>query len=438
MGFDAGFDMVPKLSRTHTDHEAWNLFIFMVKDEFQADERMEIKPNYLSFNAGEVPTLPFEGFKFLRFSSKVSGGNAAKTGVWELIKTVCRIARSIFGSRIVYWCEAVDQFGHYDWKEVNDSIQSYEQVDGWSDSEAIGNSLTDPTSAKDTQPPFFEVQSVPGKGKGLIAVRKITMGMRILIEEPILQANNVVPALLEPIIARDLKSFSKEKQRQFLSLHNNFPGKYPFSGIMKTNALPCGSGATVGAIYPTICFINHACCANAHNSWNERLEQETIHAIRDIEPGEEITIPYDHGGPATTRRPWLKEKFGFDCSCQLCLLPPADLEKSDKRRGRIQQLDKDIGDPLRMMRVPGASLLNCRSLLQTLKEEFETGTNILVARANYDAFQIAIIALRGRGQSGHEEDAATSRESRTSPQLRSPFHALEDEEEPGSSRVERG
>lgn len=264
-------------------------------------------------------------------------------------------------------------------------------MDGWIDSEAIGNFLTDPTSTKDTQTPLFEVQPLPGKGKGLIVVRKITMGMRILIEEPILQTNNVIPALLEPIIARDLKSLSKEKQRQFLSLHNNFPGKHPFSGIMRTNALPCGSGATVGAIYPTICFINHACCANDHNSWNERLERETIHAIRDIEPGEEITIPYDHGGPSTARRPWLKEKFGFDCSCQLCLLPPADLEKSDKRRERIQQLDKDIGDPVRMMRVPSASLLNCRALLQTLKEEFEKGTNILVARANYDAFQIAIV-----------------------------------------------
>ncbi|RFN50422.1 set domain-containing protein 5 [Fusarium flagelliforme] len=336
MGIDAGFDMVPPLSRTEADHKAWNLFIDMVKQEFSTDERLEVKPNYLSFNVGEVPKLPFEGFKFKRFSSKVSGGIATTTGVWNIIRIVARIAKSIFGSRLVTWHKAASNFGHYHWGEVNDSIKSYEQVDGWSESDAIGNPLTNPTSFKDSQPPLFEVQSVPGKGKGLIAGRKNTMGMRILVEEPILQANNVIPALLEPIIARDLKSLSKEKQRQFLSLHNNFPGKHPFSGIMKTNALPCGSGATVGAIYPTICFINHSCCANAHNSWNERLEQETINAIRDIEPGEEITIPYDHGGPSTTRRPWLKEKFGFDCSCQLCLLPPADLEKSDKRRERIQ------------------------------------------------------------------------------------------------------
>jgi hypothetical protein len=40
---------------------------------------------------------------------------------------------------------------------------------------------------------------------------------------------------------------------------------------------------------------------------------------------------------------------------------------------------------------PSASILNCRSLLQVLKEEFGEDTSILVDRANYDAFQVAIV-----------------------------------------------
>jgi hypothetical protein len=40
---------------------------------------MEIKSNYLSLNEGEVPILPLEGFKLMRFSSKVSGGIATTT-----------------------------------------------------------------------------------------------------------------------------------------------------------------------------------------------------------------------------------------------------------------------------------------------------------------------------------------------------------------------
>jgi hypothetical protein len=128
MGFDAGFDMVPQLSRTEADHKAWDLFIGMVKERYRDDERMEIKSNYVSFEAGEVPMLPLEGFKFKRFSSKVSGGIATATGVWDIIETVARIAMSIFGSRVRYWCEGADDYGHYNWKEVRDSIKSYEQV----------------------------------------------------------------------------------------------------------------------------------------------------------------------------------------------------------------------------------------------------------------------------------------------------------------------
>lgn len=128
MYFDAGFDMVPQLSRTEADHKAWDLFINEVKDKYKTDERMEIKSNYLSFKAGEVTILPFEGFKFMRFSSKFTGRSRTTKGVFDIVLTVTAIARSIFGPRVHRWCEPVDDFGHYDWNEVNDSIKSYEQV----------------------------------------------------------------------------------------------------------------------------------------------------------------------------------------------------------------------------------------------------------------------------------------------------------------------
>ncbi|CEI41784.1 hypothetical protein FVEN_g3769 [Fusarium venenatum] len=392
MGIDAGFDMVPQLSRTEADRKAWDVFINKVKEEYGTDERLQIKPNYLLFNAGEGPILPLDGFKFKRFSSKVSGGIVATSGVWDIIDNVSRIAKSIFGSRVRYWSEASDESGYYDWEQVYASIDSYEQVDESNMTSTTASSSTIATKSQDTPMPLCEVQSIPGKGKGLVALRQITMGTRILIERPILQTNNTPPALLEPIIARKLKALTKEKQRQFLSLHNNIPGKYPFSGIMITNALPCGSGVNGGgAVYPTISFINHGCLANTHHSWNETLGQETVHATRDIALGEEITIFYDDVGPSAIRKPWLKENFGFDCNCSVCLLPPAELEKSDKRRERIQQLDNRIGDPVCMMSRPNVSLDNCRSLLQILEEEFVNGTTALVAKAYYDAFKIAIV-----------------------------------------------
>ncbi|XMA20790.1 hypothetical protein WAI453_013581 [Rhynchosporium graminicola] len=183
---------------------------------------------------------------------------------------------------------------------------------------------------------------------------------------------------------------SESSQRQFLALHNNFPGKYPLSGIVKTNALPCGSGSLVGGIYPTACFINHSCIPNAHNSWNSAKEHETIHAIRTIEKGAEITISYDHGGASSERQTFLKESFGFTCTCSGYTLSSSFLQASDNRRIKIQTLDEAIGDPYRMMSSPRGSLADCYTLLQVLKQEFGNYAGALIPRLYYDAFQISI------------------------------------------------
>lgn len=238
--------------------------------------------------------------------------------------------------------------------------------------------------------PLFEIKDIAGKGKGLVARFNISQGTRILCEKPILTARPMPPDELEQVLARKLKALSKLEQRQFFSLHNNFPGKYPFGGIVKTNALPCGSGSHVGGVYPTACFINHSCLPNSHNNWNDDAEHETIHAIRLIKIGEEITISYDRGGPYTVRQAFLKGSFGFHCNCSGCSLPPSELKASDARRLLIQRLDDSIGDPARMANSPKDSLGDCHSLLQVLKVEFDGYAAANLARLYYDAFQISI------------------------------------------------
>lgn len=160
--------------------------------------------------------------------------------------------------------------------------------------------------------PTFDIKEIPGKGRGLIARFSISKGTRILCEKPLLTAGAVPPGQLELVLATKLKALPKASQRQILSLHNNFPGRSPFSSIFKTNALPCGPDSPIGGVYPTICLINHSCIANSHNNWDSKAEHETIYAIRPIEAGEEITIPYDDEGPSNVRRDSLKRSFGFD------------------------------------------------------------------------------------------------------------------------------
>ena len=195
---------------------------------------------------------------------------------------------------------------------------------------------------------------------------------------------------MEASIAKSLQALPKDAQRQFLSLHNNFPGKHPFCGIVKTNALPCGPGSSVGGVYPIISLINHCCLPNAHNNWNSQAKWETIHAIRSIKRGEEITISYDQGGPSDTRRTHLKDAFGFDCGCELCSLPHPDIDISNDRRAQIQYLDGVIGDPNRVCLQPEDCLTDCYQLLQVLDAEYKGHAGALIARLYYDAFQISI------------------------------------------------
>ena len=128
MGIDAGFDMVPRLTKGAVDLHNWEQVINLIKSHYKDDVRVEVKPNCILFKVGEHPSLPFEGHKLLRFSAKVSGSIAAATGVEAYIKTVTRIVKAHFGSRVQYWNEGFDQYGHYDWDEVHESIRSYEQV----------------------------------------------------------------------------------------------------------------------------------------------------------------------------------------------------------------------------------------------------------------------------------------------------------------------
>ncbi|KAG5793906.1 hypothetical protein H9Q69_007023 [Fusarium xylarioides] len=367
----AGFDMVPRLSSGREDQLTWDDFIERIMIVYEDDIEVEIKDNYIKFKAGEQLLLPFEGHKFLRFSSTP---NDNWYSVEQYIYLLHHIACEFFGSRVREWREERKELGYYSENEVNDSYRLYEQ----------------PDPPRSIVEPLLEVRDIPGKGRGLIAKVDIPAGTRILCEKPLLVASTTIPGDLEATAAPRLKALPKSQQREFLSLHNNFPGKDPFSGIIRTNALPCGPGSIVGGVYPTICLINHSCLPNSHNNWNSEAGHETIHAIRPIKAGEEITIFYGEGGPSNVRRPMLKNSFGFDCACSLCSLPPLQLEASDDHRVRIQQLGTSIKNAFTMKDNPEANLKACLSLLHTLQEEYGVCVAPHSARLYYDAFQIAI------------------------------------------------
>lgn len=94
MRFDSGFDMVPRLGTSMSDTSKWAHFIDQVKFRYRGDPKVELKWNYMLFKAGaHLLLLPFEGHRFLRFSSMVSAGIGDPTEAKQCISTVSHIAQ---------------------------------------------------------------------------------------------------------------------------------------------------------------------------------------------------------------------------------------------------------------------------------------------------------------------------------------------------------
>jgi hypothetical protein len=182
---------------------------------------------------------------------------------------------------------------------------------------------------------FYILTPIPGKGKGLIQVQDISKGTRILSEKPLFRIPRfgLEQPAIEKAITNKHNLLSQDDQRTFLSLHNNTPGaSYPLTGIAKTNALPLGTDASEGGLFPEASRINHACLPNCQYTQNDNIGEETIHAVRLISKGEEITISYTDKGPFESQRRSLKNLFGFDCTCELCSLPEIARAVSDDRQ----------------------------------------------------------------------------------------------------------
>ncbi len=241
---------------------------------------------------------------------------------------------------------------------------------------------------------MYALQEVPGKGKGLVATRKIPIGTRILSEEPFIRVPEAALSsqTLLASIRRQVDALTRDQQRAFLSMHNIHADDAAsrYLGIIRTNALPFGDDVREVGIFLNACRINHACDNNAQKSWNENIKRHTVHALRDIEKGKEITIYYLRVlNSREARRKTLRRKFGFTCSCRLCSLPPDQSQESDRRLDEIFKLDGLIGGD-GMMGISSAPLRILRYVDQQIRLYNEQGPDDAgLPRAFLDAAQIA-------------------------------------------------
>ena len=75
------------------------------------------------------------------------------------------------------------------------------------------------------------------------------------------------------------------------------------------------------SIHPEAARLNHACNPNAMYYLDPETLTHVVHATRDIQSGEEITVSYIGVMQSlSSRRKMLKEGFGFDCGCERCVM----------------------------------------------------------------------------------------------------------------------
>lgn len=245
---------------------------------------------------------------------------------------------------------------------------------------------------------MYDLKDIPGKGKGLVANRNIPRGTRILCEEAIIQTSQSYDRLhieeLKRRVTEKFNALTDKHKHAFLSLRNVLPYKSPaeqYLGILHTNAFPIQDGGIGGGIFLKASRINHACDKNAHNSWNKNIKRHTIHAIRDINQGEEITISYlaVHRS-RQDRQKTLRTQFKFECSCRLCSLPAEESRKSDKMLEDIYRQDCLV-DKLGLRGISSAPLAILHCLDREVQLYNMTGADDPgLSKVYWDAAQVTI------------------------------------------------
>ncbi|PLW07876.1 hypothetical protein PCANC_04800 [Puccinia coronata f. sp. avenae] len=190
--------------------------------------------------------------------------------------------------------------------------------------------------------------SARGGGYGVIATRQILPGELIMKEFPLVKIK-IAPSTVDIAnrkVERAIQELSGEDRNRFLGLSNAWQNQgdnqiqlSKYSGIFQTNGMSSGRGYM--SIFPSISRLNHACtgAVNAVYHWRENEGREVVHVTKEIKPGEEIFLTYfDSKLPRNDRQSFLRQAYGFNCTCAVCSLDSHRVQESDFRITRINSL----------------------------------------------------------------------------------------------------
>lgn len=198
-----------------------------------------------------------------------------------------------------------------------------------------------------TTPALYVIKASPGKGLGMFATNDILQGTRILAEKPFFSlAERPEVSDSDPHAPSDIsQAFDRlppSEQSKYMSLHcPERPDSSSIFSIYEANCFEMGSGTC-------ICLdasrINHSCVPNAYFSWNASIGRETLHAVKDIPMGEEITISYCPAYHTLDERKRKLEPYVFTCRCPACRPDTVFGIRSQVRRQQMLDLHEEIAE----------------------------------------------------------------------------------------------
>ncbi|KZL72484.1 lysine methyltransferase [Colletotrichum tofieldiae] len=206
--------------------------------------------------------------------------------------------------------------------------------------------------------PKFEVAKVPGKDYGLVATVPIRRGEIILRETASLLIDYAAFAHIPVEEMRRMQAhavdylpFKHRSQWLNMSTHG-YQGDHvsTVDKILVTNSFDVEMDDAKRdddfyAVFVNTSRMNHDCRPNVDYWFDPRtLTQRTV-ALRDIIPGEELTLSYiDPMQSREARRERLHSTWGFHCSCHHCTQHRLKTEESDRRIEQIANLRDEFND----------------------------------------------------------------------------------------------
>ncbi|KAG0146211.1 hypothetical protein CROQUDRAFT_44743 [Cronartium quercuum f. sp. fusiforme G11] len=215
--------------------------------------------------------------------------------------------------------------------------------------------LTDPGSVMDetqlTRP--IEVVKMPLKsGKGVRAKDKIHLGDQVITDYAIvaISVEKIVWDRTDwPEIRKKMIDCLPLRTRAaFAALHGTGESEEAWIGsAIQRNGFEFSVGeeeVPFFAVVPDPSRLNHDCRPNAVFYFEEDKLRVIMNAVREISPGEEVTIAYRDVKMSRTNRHLELSHYGFECTCSLCSLPDHAVAVSDSRIRMIDELTTALSD----------------------------------------------------------------------------------------------